>query len=549
MRAQSCHRSNSPTRKRRRAFARAQLLLLGRALDGLPGGRPVLRAAAHRLNTLSPMNSLPDELLFQVFHLLDEDPLYSTPVRLCVRWRIVALNEPRLWSRITISRRSRFPAISTFLGRSCDTPLQVTISGAPLYRDASDGSITPTSDIVRICDKLILHVGRLSELDISAHSYEDLKQLLGLIITCPAPLLRKLSVNVTELQRGRLYAPRLAPPRNPLLDGNLQWYCHLEVLSFKSYVDGHTLLSLLHLTPRLQFLEVAGLSSSGLQTCADPSLLQRIPLREFVCKGPHGTVLLEHVGPARRIPRIAVGWVSAGNHDLAHLLEGMQSISSLRANFRDGVVDFALGDSRGSRRQFQVSGGDVSPILKESFACGAMFQDIQRFTIPAWKWTAVLDMLQTSVLVGLQTVVFELQPPAMEQVSDDELRPIPVLSRRQAREPVYLPFDGPHSEANPSRQLGAPNLQEVALVLTARVQRHLRAVIDPATALRYIQRLICNPVELPTLRLVGIELSSAPSFDAEHRSLRRHVTRIMETEPLHSGSSWAGVPKHTFVPF
>ncbi len=153
-----------------------------------------------RLNSLTLIAGLPPELLSEIFLHLARDiyygnrleatysyhclrpPTWITVTHICHSWRELALNSPRLWSYIVLSRR---PFVSEFLARSKKAPLRITAAFAfcgdekiKVLEDVLHGErqrltelqlIAPSRTLLDACQKLGQSAPLLETLVLSEH--------------------------------------------------------------------------------------------------------------------------------------------------------------------------------------------------------------------------------------------------------------------------------------------------------------------------------------------------------------------------------------------
>ncbi|KAI0935513.1 hypothetical protein AcV5_003924 [Taiwanofungus camphoratus] len=169
----------------------------------------------------NPFNSLPTELLIQVFQavlevrdVVDEDDIHSLafyrrPVTLshvCRRWRAVALSASNLWSHVLFSN---IHAVEVFLGRSKEVPIDVV--GAP-----SPSVVQPIVGAL-IKSFLIASTSRWRSVEWTTSAPAMMRHIVAILNDAPLyPLLQSLelkkegsALNITQvLERP---APRASP--------------------------------------------------------------------------------------------------------------------------------------------------------------------------------------------------------------------------------------------------------------------------------------------------------------------------------------------------
>ncbi|KAH9940823.1 uncharacterized protein BXZ73DRAFT_42496 [Epithele typhae] len=145
-----------------------------------------------RYNALSPAVKLPPELLSEIFTHIAADcynerktnstsPVYKwiTLGHVCRVWRNVALNTPRLWSRIVFTRKTEI--IETMFSRSKKAPLWVSAAIAP--RDSRLGFL----------EKIMVESSRLKEIQLLGPARS--LQIMATKWSEPADLLESLSLS------------------------------------------------------------------------------------------------------------------------------------------------------------------------------------------------------------------------------------------------------------------------------------------------------------------------------------------------------------------
>ena len=146
-----------------------------------------LRALKKRRNTLSPISSLPTEVIAAIFYLLREQPdinLALPVTHVCHRWREIALAHPLFWSHLDFTTVS--PASATeILSRA---------GVAPLYLEAQVPEHRwQDARFVAFQKELQTHVSHIYRLRIWASPLRLNRVLEGLI--SPAPTLEHLSLS------------------------------------------------------------------------------------------------------------------------------------------------------------------------------------------------------------------------------------------------------------------------------------------------------------------------------------------------------------------
>ena len=167
-----------------------------------------IRQLKNKWNTLATTSKLPDELLAEVFVQLNlsyhVDQLqwrtvgryqWITVCQVCSHWRSVAMNTPRLWRDITVTRSVEW--MRELLTRSRQAPLRVRVAVA-------DTTVESARLVLR-------ELARIEELAIgvSAETFDILRAL-----DAPAPLLRSLNIEALYQRSPR---PRFEIPSLQIL--------------------------------------------------------------------------------------------------------------------------------------------------------------------------------------------------------------------------------------------------------------------------------------------------------------------------------------------
>ncbi|TCD64431.1 hypothetical protein EIP91_004112 [Steccherinum ochraceum] len=156
----------------------------------------------HRLNDPTPINSIPTELLVQIFrHFVravsaqmdsDESPQWILS-SVCRTWNEVVGDAPELWSKIhTTSYPSpeQYRYLCQLLERSKDAPLEVSVDDSLVHRSLSHHqNSSDTSFSIRL---IAPHIQRIATLFL-AQRHQDLQSALSLLAPI-SPLLRTLDV-------------------------------------------------------------------------------------------------------------------------------------------------------------------------------------------------------------------------------------------------------------------------------------------------------------------------------------------------------------------
>ncbi|KAI0640808.1 hypothetical protein C8Q79DRAFT_1122855 [Trametes meyenii] len=184
-----------------------------------------------RINDMSPTIHLPPEILSEIFTLIAVDNYnarrwyhcgsshaykWIALAHVCRAWRDIALNTPRLWSRVVITRPD---AAMSALARSKKAPLWLTA----VLVHPEDFHAT----ILR--DTILSESSRLKEL--SVRGPPRLLQMLSAGWTAPATALEKLTLSTDFLQCGHSYVlpGQPAPLSAKIFSGEVPHLQHLEI--------------------------------------------------------------------------------------------------------------------------------------------------------------------------------------------------------------------------------------------------------------------------------------------------------------------------------
>jgi hypothetical protein len=195
-----------------------------------------LRALRQRRNTLSPISSLPTEVIAAIFYLLREQPdinLALPVVHVCHRWREIALAHPVFWSYLDFTTIS--PAGATeILARAGMAPLYLE---ANLLANASDWHDVRFVAFQKVFQPHVSHIYRLRIWASPLHLNRVLEGLIS-----PAPTLEHLSLFVEYYKE----PSRVSVP-NTLFDATTPKLSSLELLNCSISWNSPLLKSLKHL--------------------------------------------------------------------------------------------------------------------------------------------------------------------------------------------------------------------------------------------------------------------------------------------------------------
>lgn len=170
-----------------------------------------LFALKARRNNLAPILRLPPELLalifvFNAYSYEDADPIeaddlsWARVAHVCRYWRMVAIDCPRLWYRVTL-RGQRW--VATVLERSKAVPLVVHADFSVLKDDACTDSL----------DLIVKNLARVRELSIFSVKNRQLLASAWMKLSIPAPMLESF-VFMDPHQHNYLTIPTSNVPSN-----------------------------------------------------------------------------------------------------------------------------------------------------------------------------------------------------------------------------------------------------------------------------------------------------------------------------------------------
>ena len=208
-----------------------------------------LRALRQRRNTLSPISSLPTEVIADIFYLLREQPdTYSAlPVaHVCHRWREIALDHPLFWCHLDFTTVS--PAGATeILARTGMAPLYLKAEIPMNHRVPHRWN---NAWFAAFQKELQTHSSHIYRLRISAEQHHLNRTLEGLI--SPAPTLEHLSLSLEYCDD-----PSQASVPDTLFDATAPRLSSLEIINCSISWKSPLLKSL-----KLEILTLSGIVPS-----------------------------------------------------------------------------------------------------------------------------------------------------------------------------------------------------------------------------------------------------------------------------------------------
>ncbi|KAG2343941.1 hypothetical protein BDR05DRAFT_207029 [Suillus weaverae] len=214
--------------------------------DELVALKEIMRSLRTRRNSLSPISSIPPEILGAIFvHHVQETQLLHAPEtptvlswlnigHVCRHWREVALGTPELWATPFL-RSSQ--ATEEMLMRSKMAPLKLK-TGRRFRVDCAQ--------------KTLMHIERLQEVSIpyfldgdSGTTHRFITEFLEKVSSCSAPKLQSLSLDKWFEQTPRIAIPASFPTPNLR---NLQ-IRHCDLSWTSSVLTGLTVLNIKKLSP------------------------------------------------------------------------------------------------------------------------------------------------------------------------------------------------------------------------------------------------------------------------------------------------------------
>ncbi|KAH9004775.1 hypothetical protein EDB86DRAFT_3201255 [Lactarius hatsudake] len=285
-----------------------------------------IRALKLRRNALTPISSLPTEVIAAIFSMLRPvassfttlgerpDPLaWLRVTQVCHYWRQIALNQPLFWSHVNFTTLTSAGVAET-LARA---------KMAPLYLEAR----VPTGwwDDARFSvfqKDLQAHVSHICHLGISAEAFRFREILEGLV--SPAPTLEHLSLSSVGHWDSELLSSRVFVP-DTLFDGTAPRLSHLELhncdISWKSLL----LKGLKYLEIHMPTTDARPSLSDWLDALGEMPQLKTLDLHSASPVAPPGALLSSGVERTVTLPSLAhlnISSVSARDCGLAlaHLL-------------------------------------------------------------------------------------------------------------------------------------------------------------------------------------------------------------------------------------
>ena len=168
-----------------------------------------------------PINWLPPELLEHIFFAVTDFDLPNSNYRpqvvvshVCMKWRLIALASPRLWSRINLQGFTKPDAALTFLKRSETAPLEID------YRSLAH--TPPTQECCQMVDMIAQsqqHFNRVNYLSLRSGAALPLVYILPSINNHHKafPRLRYLCLSITDPTPSFVEAPSLMESIDPIL--------------------------------------------------------------------------------------------------------------------------------------------------------------------------------------------------------------------------------------------------------------------------------------------------------------------------------------------
>src|SRR6267154_5285896 len=184
---------------------------LRRAIDDeLESLEKTTRALKLRRNALAPISRLPPEIIALIFSFLSLPREYVRLLtgdkqnilawlrvsHVCHRWREIALNQPRFWSRIDFTTLTSAGATEV-LSRSKMAPLELEANLSGIHWDGNR--------VDAFGKQLSSHVAHTSRLNITA-DFADLQTIIEQLAS-PAPALEWLSLVVDDEGHLRMGIP------------------------------------------------------------------------------------------------------------------------------------------------------------------------------------------------------------------------------------------------------------------------------------------------------------------------------------------------------
>ncbi|KAH9169902.1 hypothetical protein EDB89DRAFT_1888493 [Lactarius sanguifluus] len=284
-----------------------------------------IRALKLRRNALTPISSLPTEVIAAIFSILrlvasSFTTLGESPDRLawlrvthvCHYWREIALNQPLFWSHVNFTTLTSAGVAET-LARAKTAPLYLEARVPAGWWDDARFSVFQK--------ELQAHVSHICHLDISAEEFRLREILEGLV--SPAPTLEHLSLSSVGHWDRELTSRVLAP--NTLFDDTAPRLSHLELHNCDISWKSQLMKGLKYLEIRMPTKNAGPSLSYWLDALDEMPQLTTLDLHSASPVAPPGALLPSGVERTITLPSLAhlnISSVSARDCGLAlaHLL-------------------------------------------------------------------------------------------------------------------------------------------------------------------------------------------------------------------------------------
>jgi len=512
--------------------AHAQLELLGNTKSSSDTSIALIRAA-QKLNTLAPVNQLPDELLGLIFHALrlPATLLRSKVGHVCTHWRQTAICDATLWVRISLSRWSSFVVDLAILDWTADMSIVLIIDPV--------GFVPEDLALDKCAQQIAKHIGHISSLVFRNQDARIFGELIGRhALILPAPRMKNLiielsppAIRATISPEGFTSLETLKTSTTPRPGAQGLWLRGLVDLRLASPISAKQLGRILAHTPKLKRLELShidGLTSPD----ADVPLERGPMLKSLVYSGLDRNFerlfrAFPFLSHAEMIQLKAELYCHVPDDTLANLpLTSLWVHLGRSATSTTGPMLVALATTASKRRIFWANHASFTRWVREP----GIVASLHRIAAPASDWSELCWMLSGHDNAALRTVALGV---SAVPVGQEFGHPHPKLDVR---------FDGRCPIPGQPLFIRTPGLEQMALWTQPTVAR---AEIHPSVALLYAQQVQPSR-KLPVLRLVNIMLLREDRVALE--ALFENVEEVLEETVQHPWMNTTSPPHNSADP-
>ncbi|KIJ59061.1 hypothetical protein HYDPIDRAFT_33568 [Hydnomerulius pinastri MD-312] len=170
-------------------------------------------------NNISFIDRLPNEIFAAVLEdACDLDGNRITTfnflewLRVSHRWRDIIMETPRFWATIDVTEKFTPDALETFLDRSGEMPLRITIRPSK-----SSVDLEAQQTVLSLMEILAVHSSRWCDLDIHEFNFRLIPSLLSLLDRETSSSLERLSIQGPQWAQRRIFTNFVSPARCPNL--------------------------------------------------------------------------------------------------------------------------------------------------------------------------------------------------------------------------------------------------------------------------------------------------------------------------------------------